>query len=268
LGVLARLLPVIFALVLVTAAVAAWAGRPAESTRASQRLPDLDQAAPWNVGVTRDRAGDVHRLGFNSAVDNVGTGPLIVTARRPRVSIPTMRVDQLIKRSGAPYDVVEGVGRLRYVRSPDHEHWHLLGFERYELRSASGQTRLVSDRKTGFCLGDRYRVEGLNLPAAPPDPVYTSRCGRGDTERLGLTEGISVGYGDDYKANLEGQSLRLTGLDDGRYLLVHRVNVGRRLREKNYGNNASSLLLRLRWRGGRPTVRVLRTCAETARCTS
>jgi hypothetical protein len=75
-----------------------------------------------------------------------------------------------------------------------------------------------------------------------------------------------VGYGDDYPSNLEGQSLRLTGLAAGRYLLVHRVNVGRRLRETEYGNNASSLLLRLRWRAGSPRLRVLRRCPDTERC--
>jgi hypothetical protein len=52
--------------------------------------------------------------------------------------------------------------------------------------------------------------------------------------------------GDVYKPNLEGQSLRLTGLRDGRYLLVHRVNVDRRLVESNYANNVVSMLLALR----------------------
>ena len=127
---------------------------------------------------------------------------------------------------------------MRYVRSPDHEHWHLLGFERYELRRAAGRARLVTDRKTGFCLGDRYRARGRALRAQPPEPVYTGRCGLERTALLGLTEGISVGYGDVYDPNLEGQSLRLTGLDAGRYRLVHRVNVGRRLHESSYANNA------------------------------
>ena len=83
---------------------------------------------------------------------------------------------------------------------------------------------------------------------------------------LGLQEGISVGYGDDYAANLEGQYLRLTGLAPGRYVLVHRVNADRRLRELDHRNNAASLLLRLRWRGREPLVRVLRTCPARARC--
>ena len=253
---LGRLLPVIIALVLGGAAVAAWAGGADRISSAAQRLPDLDQEVPWNLEVTRDQARGGYRLGFSSAVRNVGAGPLIVSGRR-RTATPTMTVDQLIEQEDAPTAVVEGVGRMRYVRSPDHEHWHLLGFERYELRRAAGRAGVVTDRKTGFCLGDRYRARGPKLKARPPEPVYTGRCGLERTGLLGLTVGISVGYGDVYDPNLEGQSLRLTGLDAGRYRLVHRVNVGRRLRESSYANNAASLLLQLRWRGGRPSVRVL-----------
>jgi hypothetical protein len=177
-----------------------------------------------------------------------------------------MRASQLIERRDAPLRVVEDVGRLRYVRSPDHEHWHLLRFDRYELRRAGGRAAVVRDRKTGFCLGDRYPVTGRRLSAAPPEPVYTSRCGLEDTTLLELTEGISVGYGDDYQANLEGQSLRVTGLRGGRYVLVHRVNARRLLRESDYSNNAASLLIRLRWRDGRPAVRILESCPRTAVC--
>jgi Lysyl oxidase len=199
-------------------------------------------------------------------VRNLGAGPLIVSGRRPRVEVPTMTVDQLIQRRGAPLEVVERVGRLRYVRSSDHEHWHFLGFERYELRRPGRRAALVTDRKTGFCLGDRYEVRGRELAAEPPGAVYTGRCGLKGTELLELVQGISVGYGDDYQANLEGQSLRLRGLEEGRYVLVHRVNVNRGLRESNYANNASSLLVRLRRSGGRPSVRVLKSCPHTAHC--
>ena len=153
-----------------------------------------------------------------------------------------------------------------YIESSDHEHWHLLDFERYELRRAGGRARRVTDRKTGFCLGDRYRIRDVALRAQPPEPRYTSRCGLGATGRLRLVEGISVGYGDDYPANLEGQSLPLAGLPAGRYVLIHRVNVQRRLRETDYGNNAASLLLRLQWRADAPRLRVLRRCPDTERC--
>jgi hypothetical protein len=259
-----RLVPVIAALGLCAVGVAATAGGSGDAPASAERLPDLDQELPWNLQVTGTPGN--HRLGFASAVRNVGRGPLIISGRRPRVATPEMAASQLIERRGAPLRVVEDVGRLRYVRSPDHEHWHLLRFDRYELRRPGRRAAVVRDRKTGFCLGDRYPVTGRRLPAAPPEPVYTSRCGLEQTTLLELTEGISVGYGDDYEAVLEGQSLRLSGLRAGRYVLVHRVNARRRLHESDYSNNAASVLIRLRWSDGRPSVRILRSCPRTAAC--
>jgi Lysyl oxidase len=246
------------------AATLAITGQPNASAAGTSRLPDLDQDAPTHLVVTR--AGRVHRLGFASGVRNVGDGPLIIDGHRTGADVESMVADQVIVHDGEPQEVVPGVGELRYVVSPDHRHWHLLGFERYYLRRAGHRTATVRDRKSGFCLGDRFRVTDRSLPSAPPEPVYTSRCGLDDPGLLGIREGISVGYGDDYIANLEGQYLPLNGLRGGRYVLVHRVNEDRRLRELRYGNNAASLLLELRWRRGRPQVRVLKECPGTGRC--
>jgi Lysyl oxidase len=238
------------------------------SAGGSERLPDLDQETPRGFTITRVGSGGrrVYVLGFRSAVRNLGDGPLVIDAHRPAPGADTMTADQLIERDGAPQGVLAGAGRLRYVVSPDHRHWHLLGFDRYELRRAGARRAVVRDRKSGFCLGDRYRVTNRKLPAAPAEPRYTSRCGLAAPGLLGVQEGISVGYGDDYPANLEGQYLRLSGLPPGRYALVHRVNTGRQLRELDYGNNAASVLLELRWRRGAPMVRVLRECPDTGRC--
>jgi hypothetical protein len=173
-----------------------------------------------------------------------------------------MTADQLVYYYRGPKQLVRRVGHLRYVVSPDHRHWHLLGFERYELARPGGRA-LVRDRKTGFCLGDRYSVDGVQAGA---HKVYTSRCGLGQPAVLGVTQGISVGFGDAYTANLEGQYLPLTGLRAGRYLLVHRVNADRRLHEQRYDNNAASVLLSLRWRQGVPRLRLLAECPDSARC--
>jgi hypothetical protein len=265
---LLRLVPAIGAIALCAAAVAAAPDDTSGITTDSARLPDLDQEPPWDLQVTATGPSTAreYRLGFASAVRNIGDGPLVVSGRRRWAAIPTMTADQLVERADAPMAVVEAVGRLRYVDSRDHEHWHLLDFERYQLRRAGGGTTRVTDRKTGFCLGDRYRTRRRALPARPATPRYTGRCGLGATARLGLVEGISVGYGDDYPANLEGQFLPLTGLPAGHYVLIHSVNVGRRLRESDYCNNAASLLLRLRWRAGTPSLRVLRRCPDTEDC--
>ena len=154
------------------------------------------------------------------------------------------------------------------MRSPDHRHWHLLGFDRYELRRADSGETVVADRKTGFCLGDRYPVRTLPLVGKPLEPVYRSRCGLDRPGLLGIREGISVGYGDDYTANLEGQYLPLTGLRPGRYVLVHVANADRRILESSYDNNASSVLLRLRRHRGEPRLRILGVCPDTEHCTA
>jgi glucose/arabinose dehydrogenase len=257
-----RVLPVVLALVMSAAALVV-AGRASQAAGGPERLPDLVQVTPTDLVITHTRA--TYLLGFRSAVSNLGDGPLIINGHRPGAQAGTMAADQVIEREGAPVEVAPDTGELRYVVSPDHRHWHLLGFERYELRRAGQTAAAAADHKTGFCLGDRY-ASAQRPPSAPSGPVYTSRCGLGEPQLLGIEEGISVGYGDDYKANLEGQYLRLTGLPAGRYVLVHQVNADRRLHELDYTNNAASLLLELRWRHRQPMVRIVRECPGTDRC--
>jgi hypothetical protein len=240
---------------------------------ANDRLPDLDQETPSELAL-QTRTVDGTRsyvLGFRSAVVNVGAGPLIVKGSRPNQRVPLMRVDQLVEREGAPARVVRHVGRMQYTVSPDHRHWHFLQFDRYllqraELRDASGARVLVRDQKTGFCLGDRYRTNQSLRGVAPAQPVFRGRCGLDRPDLLQMLEGISVGYGDDYSAFLEGQDLPLDGLPAGRYVLVHRVNVNHALAESSYRNNAASVLLDLRWSARQPLLRVLATCPNTDRC--
>jgi hypothetical protein len=260
---LLRLLPALVA-TLALAAAAVIAAASADADRAGRSLlPDLEQEVPSELVVTQ--AGTEYRLGFRSAVRNVGAGPLIVDGRRGAEQ-STMVADQVVVREDAPRLQVPDVGRLRFVVSPDHRHWHLLGFQHYTLRHAGGDVAPVGDRKTGFCLGDRYMVVGVPLQARAPRAVFRSRCGLDASDLLGIREGISVGYGDDYAANLEGQYLPLDGLPDGDYVLVHRVNRSGRIRESAYGNNVASLRLALRWRVGVPYVRVLERCPGSARC--
>jgi len=227
--------------------------------------PDLVQRIPTDVGVRREDGR--YQLGFESAVENHGSGPLIVTGNRS-ASEPDMTADQVIERSDGSRVFEGGVGRIRYTRSPSHEHWHYLGFDRYELRRASDHAMVVPDRKTGFCLGDRYDP-GRELPGKAEEPVLTGECLKNEPQARDVLQGITVGYGDDYAAYLEGQSLDITGLPSGLYELVHRANGDGRVRESRYGNNASSVLLRIEWSRGRqqlPRLEQLRTCGRRERC--
>jgi hypothetical protein len=232
-------------------------------------LPDLDQEAPSSLTVSSARSGGKahYFLGFGSAVRNIGDGPLLIAGHRRSRRTARMVADQVVERAGAPSQRVRGVGHLRYVVSPDHRHWHYIGFDHYELRQVGGRA-LRRDRKSGFCLGDRYAVTAPVLPSASPAPVFTSRCGIGQRGRTQVGEGISVGYGDYYAGNLEGQDISLQGLPNGRYTLVHRVNADHRLRELRYDNDAASLLLSLHWESGVPYLRALARCDDSATCTA
>jgi hypothetical protein len=261
---LRRLLPLAAALVLSAAAPAPAAPR--------DLLPDLDQKLPNNLQVAADQSGAIPRfhLGFESAVDNRGAGPLVISGHRDSQDQPEMIADQTVQRSDGSSRTIAGVGRLRYVYSEDHDHWHYLGFDHYELRRASDYKLVAPDQKTGFCLGDRYDTNATTqLPGEPAQPYYTGYCGRTHTELLSLVEGISVGYGDVYFANLEGQFVDLTGVPAGEYYLVHRVNADRMLAESDYSNDAASILIGLSWPGGTtaaPSVRVLKGCPARDAC--
>src|SRR3954447_6256966 len=224
------------------------------------QLPDLEQEPPSDLVLTNgalDGHPDRYFLGFRSAVRNVGDGPLIISGRRSSRRTPTMIATQRIQSLAGATRRVRGVGRMRYVVSPGHRHWHLLTFDRYALRRIGGRRVFRRDRKTGFRLGDRFRSAVPSSGPSPAVPAYTSSGGLLQPGRLRVTEGISVGYGDDYAANLEGQYIPLRGLPAGDYELTHDVNAAHRLRELDYANNSASLRLRLRWRAGTPSVRVL-----------
>jgi hypothetical protein len=233
-------------------------------------LPDLQQRAPFALSGSNVRTGRGirFRLGFGSAVDNVGVGPLLVVGRREGSRTATMRASQLVRHSDGSMRTYAGVGRLRYTRSTDHQHWHLLRFDRYELRTRTGS--LARDRKTGFCLGDRYESDiTVTLEGEPPGPVWTEECGRDEPRLSTVREGISVGYGDNYFPHLEGQYIDITGVPAGRYELVHRANGDRALRESDYQNNAASIIIRIRWPDGMkrpPRIDVLRRCGHGVRC--
>ncbi|CAL9415994.1 hypothetical protein SUDANB95_01747 [Actinosynnema sp. ALI-1.44] len=291
-------------------------GAPAES---GPLLPDLRQAPvgcpggtardpgqcrDWDVCLVEDPlsangaclasgpAGAV-RLRFTTSADNVGDGPLVIYARRSSPEEPTMRARQAFQ-SGVDRSIPASFEEAQhdlpatvyYEPAATHEHWHLLDFEHFMLRTPDGVT-LTNDRKNGFCLGDRYATrDARELPARPQDLsspegelavfLRENMCKRRDPLAVDVKQGISVGSGDDYDYEVDFQWLDLTHVPSGVYDVVNVVNADRSLVEKDYGNNVSSMAISLQWPGGAvnppsvitaaPKVKLVRSCPGEERC--
>jgi dipeptidyl aminopeptidase/acylaminoacyl peptidase len=226
-------------------------------------LPDLDQQPPKDLDVRS--AGRRHRVWFTSAADNVGLGPFIVNGRRVAAG-GAMRANQRVRLSDGSFRTYPAIGIWRYNATPDHSHWHFMRFQRYELRHADGRI-VVRDRKSGFCIGDRYGVAADRVEGFVPRPVYRGFCNLYQPDSLRVDGGTSVGYSDRYHSRLDGQNLDITRVPAGEYVLVNRANPALLIRELRYENNAGSVRIRIVRRKGRPpSVRVLRTCPDSDRC--
>jgi len=242
--------------------------RPAASP---ELRPDLEQQAPSELALKTKTTGGRKRflLGFRSATDNVGEGPLSVFAFRQSPVVPTMRASQRVRLAGGGIRTYPRVGFLRYTYSSSHDHWHLIGFQRYELRRADDHRLIVRDRKSGFCLTDRWGNAAQGFVGRRPRPVFTDYCERSNTGALIVSQGTTVGYSDVYPAHFHGQNIDVTRVPAGIYVLVHRASPNLLIRELRYENNAASVRIRLSWPQGRskePAVRVLARCPATERC--
>ena len=225
---------------------------PAQSDdpAATQVLPDMRQVVPSDVKMAL--INGQWRLGFASEVANDGPGYLKITGNGPGDA--PMVADQIVQMSDGTSTKVPAIGEMHYVIGGGHEHWHLLDFERYELRSADDPTHtILKDQKTGFCLADAFT---------------TDLCGRNHPELTTVSEGIAAGGSDLYYGYLEGQYIVLdqATVPAGDYLLVNRVNPTDALLDADPSDNAASVRLKVAWTGTTPSIKVTNTCPASIDC--
>lgn len=215
---------------------------PAKPTEAVQheglRLPDLQIFDPYDIHTVGSRdAGDL-RLKFGTMIWNAGVGPLETRgARNPQTE--QLEVYQYLYPQGeGQAQRGRRIGTFDYNHR--HGHLHLRTFARYQLWSLGPQGKLreavATNDKVGFCLMDIEPVDVARRNAAPA-PVYAG-C-RADMQ------GISVGYGDEYVAQLFEQDLDITDLSDGNYALVTVANPDLEIAEARYRNNTSVVMIAL-----------------------
>ncbi|MGK3208893.1 lysyl oxidase family protein [Amycolatopsis sp. MEPSY49] len=253
--------------------------------------PVIDPAAPNGRCVPAAVAKAV-RLRFTSSEENVGDGPLLLYGRRDNAKQEKMTVRQALRNGGdgsipGDYGSAQRATRAYTYYEPAlaHQHWHLMNFENFALVSPQGRT-IVTDRKNGFCLGDRFPVaDAGGLPHVPgatgadaelAERLRANNCRHHEPAALDVVEGISVGSGDDYKYEVDFQWLDITHVPAGKYDLVNTVNGDRTLAETNYRNNSSAVAVSIEWPKGlpganqvipeAPVVRYLRSCPGRSQC--
>lgn len=197
-------------------------------------LPDLITLPPTDLRIRTNPADGHKLLRFTNSIVNAGPGKMELWGDTNPGS-GKMTVTQYL------YDT-EGSTEKRDVGEfffhPEHDHWHLGDFARYEIWSVGldgGLDSVVAvSNKISYCLRDDERSD---IPGAARYQTYIS-C---DHER----QGISVGWIDIYRYHLPGQSIDITFLFDGVYALRSTVNPENRLWEENRENNTAILYIEI-----------------------
>lgn len=203
------------------------------STLSGLPLPDLHTLPPGDLEI-RHRPGGRRILRFSNTIVNRGAAALEVFGEANPLT-RAIEVRQRLWISGATA-VERPIGR--FVWHPAHGHWHIEEFALYQLWSITTRgdldDLLATSEKLSYCLIDTDPIDDL-LAGFTPSRSYRG-CGR-------MVQGLSVGWGDEYRSYLEGQSLDITGLPDGGYVLVSIANPSRLLLESSYANNLALIHL-------------------------
>jgi Lysyl oxidase len=191
--------------------------------------------------------GNERRLRFAASLANFGPGPLLVLpqgrSKCPRGQHPALQVvhrdannDGAFQLKGDKAELRRDVGCM--LHHPGHKHWHYDAMARYSLRRPGSEEALVAHNKVSFCLRDNRRVA---VPARMQVARQFRRC-----TRSSQGQGISPGWTDLYKADLNGQWLRLPrGVDGDVLCLDLEADPRGQLIETNEMDNATSIAIRV-----------------------
>jgi len=241
-----RAMPVAVVIVTILALASAPLGHPATAAAPGERLPDLAMVRPLDVRLETSSDGR-RRLRFTAMIVNIGDGPFETRAARASTRRTSMLVKQRIYDSSGGYRVVPTLAVASYS-GDGHDHWHVQRVAQYALYDTSGATPAVArSSKVGFCFFDT-RPYRLSIPHAPAMRRY-SQSGCGTRTALAVKNGISVDWADRYGWELRYQSIDVTGLPAGEYLLKVSADPNGYFVERSVTNNCNWTRVRIRESG-------------------
>jgi hypothetical protein len=224
-------------LALVAAVVAGLAFQLGDSqavTPGEIHQPDLRTRVPADLRIRWESGKKLLR--FSNTVYNWGSGPLELRPKnKPRGTTDAYQRLYSHEANGTTYVAEEKlVGTFVFHRA--HHHWHFEGFALYELLNDSNGSIgsiIATSKKTTVCIRDNATPES--------GAESLEHSGWGDYSRCdkAAIEGLSVGYGDTYPWNIEGQAMDVTDLANGCYWLRSTADPDGKLAESNDGNNSA-----------------------------
>jgi hypothetical protein len=180
----------------------------------------LDRDEPLRPGRTLLRA--------STATINTGAGHLELHGTSTSAGV----YQRIYSTDGGYRDVYAGT----FTFHPGHGHLHFDNWLNFNLRQvlpSNGVGSVVAaGDKTSFAIID-LEAYNLTLPGARQQAYYGG----------GLTQGLSVGWGDIYSADLQDQWIDVTDVPPGRYWLEAVVDPDNHVVESNDSNNVARILI-------------------------
>src|SRR5437867_3600271 len=100
--------------------------------------PDLQTLPPSDIGIEYDQATGHKYLRFSNTIANLGEGPLEVIATNNATTGTTDAYQRLYSHDeNGNWYVASTVYVGTFVFHPQHNHWHLEDFARYELHDVA-----------------------------------------------------------------------------------------------------------------------------------
>jgi hypothetical protein len=208
-------------------------------------MPNMRSLKPTDLQI--EVVGNERRLRFAASLANFGPGPLLVLpqgrSKCPRGQHPAMQVVHRDANNDGAFQLKSDKAEQRrdvgcMLHHPGHKHWHYDAMARYSLRLPGSDKALVARNKVSFCLRDNRRVR---VPAEMRVARQFRRC-----TRSSQGQGVSPGWTDLYKADLNGQWLRLPkGVDGDVLCLDLEADPRGQLIETNEMDNATSIAIRV-----------------------
>lgn len=209
------------------------------------QVPNLVPLVPTDIGVDYADGSDVllptFAIRFTTSIANRGEYALDLLGRPdPTRGMQAAAAEQCVRWAATVCLERRSAGDFVWHSGTGHNHYHLEGFAKYELRRLleDGSPDLTDEglaaggEKVSFCIVDFERDPESS--SRPPNPLYsTSTCNI-------LFQGISPSWMDTYGRGLGGQQILIhPDLVDGKYALMITVDPDGKLYESEDGDNAS-----------------------------